>query len=295
MTVRMVFVTCSYLAVAAVTLLPSAAPNTSLGVVAVPVDQPRVAPAKRRQDHARPIVDVRMAPYAAAVGRLKGAMVCTAAIVLHPRIIITAGHCVANGRPERMEITFQPGYKAGTDFSRFKAAVWAIGAHQQLTAQSVREASNDWAILVLERAPIGIRPFRLSNRSADTLKQLRGQILLPSYSVDVAEAQALSVDPTCSVQDLLWNVLLHDCKASLGGSGAPLLIRDQQWYEVVGIHSASLLVNDEKHHSMQFIGSSAIGVWTLTEALHALFRRLNSGDDAVVFGSLRGEVGRSRP
>jgi hypothetical protein len=81
----------------------------------------------------------------------------------------------------------------------------------------------------------------------------------------------------------------------MGMDYIPALIRDPQWYEVVGIHSASLLVNDEKHHSLQFIGSSAIGVWTLTEALHAFFRRLNSGDNPVVLGSLKGEVGRSRP
>lgn len=287
MPVRIVLVACGYLTGAAVALLPSATPNTSSGVVAVPVDHMPVAPAKRRQDDPRPILDARLAPYA-AVGKFKGTMLCTAAVVLHPRIIITAGHCVAVGdaRPGRVELTFQPGYQGGTDLGRFKATVWAVGAHQRWAEQSAHEASNDWAILLLERAPIGVRPFRLSSKTPDTLMDLGGQILMPNYSADAAGAQVLSLDPACSVQNLLWNVLVHDCKASVGASGAPLLMRNQQWYEVVGIHSASLWARDEQHHSVQLIGNSATGVWTFTEALHALFRRLNSGDDSVVSGSV---------
>jgi V8-like Glu-specific endopeptidase len=127
MTMRMVLVASSYLAGPAVGLLPSAAPNISSGVVAVPLERVPAAPAKRRQDRSRPIVDVRSVPYA-AVGRFKGAMVCTAAIVLHPRIIVTAGHCVTVGDAgrERIELIFQPGYQAGTDLGRYKATVWAV-------------------------------------------------------------------------------------------------------------------------------------------------------------------------
>src|SRR6516225_1036875 len=43
----------------------------------------------------RRVVDARLPPYA-AVGRLSGSMVCTAALV-HPRIAVTAAHCVTSG------------------------------------------------------------------------------------------------------------------------------------------------------------------------------------------------------
>jgi hypothetical protein len=199
-------------------------------------------------------------------------MLCTAAVVLHPRIALTAAHCVqVNAAPA----VFQLGYQAGTDLGRFKATVWAIGAQQHLTSQSVLDASNDWAVLLLDRAPTGIRPLLLSELSADGLRRLGRHILLPSYAVDVAAAQVLSLDPACAVRKLAWHVLVHDCMTSAAGSGAPLLIRREQEYAVVGVHSGAILERDEKLHVMRFVGNEATGTWTFADAIHELAAQLN--------------------
>jgi V8-like Glu-specific endopeptidase len=232
-------------------------------------------------NEARRIVDARVAPYS-AVGRVKGTMLCTAEIVLHPRIVLTAAHCVATGR----RVVFQPGYQAGADLGRFEAAVWAIGARQDYTGQSVHDASNDWAILLLERAPIGVQPFLLSELSADGLRQLGQQILMPSYAVDVAAGQALSLDPACSVRKHAWNVLVHDCQTSSGGSGAPLLIRQGEEYAVVGVHTGAILERDEALHSMRLIGHEATGAWAFGEAIRALSARLKKDGSLDVAGPL---------
>ncbi len=249
--------------------------------------RPRETSTSASNTDRRRIVNARAEPYA-AIGRFKGTMTCTAAIIVHPRIIVTAGHCIANGngkvRPSKL--IFQLGYQDGTDLGQFQARVWAVGATQIFAPQSVRDASNDWAILLLERAPVGIRPFLLSNRSKDALMQLEKQIFMPSYSIDVAAAQVLSVDPACSVRDVAWNVLVHDCKASYGGSGAPLLTRQNRWFGVVGIHSGSILVRDEESRSMKLIGQEATGAWTFAEAAYALLGRLKSVDDPNVLGHL---------
>lgn len=233
------------------------------------------------RNETRRIVDARTAPYS-AVGRLKGTMLCTGAVVLHPRIVLTAAHCVARGS----EVVFQPGYQAGLDLGRFKAAVWAIGAHQDFTGQSVHDAANDWAVLLLARAPIGIRPFLLSELSADRLKQLGRHILMPSYAVDVAAAQSLSLDPACSVRERAWNVVVHDCMTSSGGSGAPLLVRQEQEYAIVGVHTGALLERDEALHRVKLIGHEATGAWTFAEAIHDLSARLKEGGSLDVAGPL---------
>src|SRR5260370_35303756 len=55
-------------------------------------------------DHRR-IVDARRSPYS-AIGKFKGTMTCTAAIVLNPRIIITAGPCAPEKERRRKASQF---------------------------------------------------------------------------------------------------------------------------------------------------------------------------------------------
>jgi hypothetical protein len=55
---------------------------------------------------------------------------------------------------------------------------------------------------------------------------------------------------------------------------------------VIGIHSGSVLAADEERRAFNLIGNSAIGAWTFGEALHELFRQLNSGDDPNASGAL---------
>jgi len=206
-------------------------------------------------DHRR-IVDARLSPYS-AVGKFSGTMTCTAAVILDPRIIITASHCITekDGTTRRSNLLFQLGYQAGTDLGRFAATVWAVGAKQNFRYESVQEASNDWAILVLDRAPAGVHPFLLSHHSSAMLKSLEWQILLPAYSNDIAGAEVLSVDPDCAVQDLIWDALVHNCMAQAGSSGAPLLMRDGPEYTVIGIQTASMFASDDEGHVAKFIGN----------------------------------------
>lgn len=253
---------------------------------AVPVNRPQdeetvvLTHRDRAGGHeARRIVDARAAPYS-AVGRIKGTMLCTASVVVHPRIVVTAAHCVRSG----VKVDVHLGYQAGTDLDHFKATVWAIGAPQDFDGQSVHEAANDWAILLLERAPIGIHPFLLNQPSADELEQQ--QILMPSYAVDVAAAQSLSLDPACSARKRVWNVLLHDCQTSLGGSGAPLLIKLRQEYAVVGVHTGAVLERDAAYQRATFVGYEATGTWAFAKAVHALSARLDSGERLAAAGSL---------
>jgi protease YdgD len=244
------------------------------------VAQPRDSPVGVVDDSAQHITDVRQSPYA-AVGRFNGTMTCTAAMVLHPRIIITAGHCIAERKqaPRRHYFSFQPGYQTEPDLGRFEAVVSAVGSLQKLKHQSAHEASTDWAILVLDRAPADVRPFLLSRYSPGVLRSFERKMLLPSYSQDVTGFQSLTIDAGCAVHDSLWGVLVHDCKASLGSSGAPLLIREHQWYAVVGLHSGAMFAADGDGRVTKLIGNSAIGAWTFADALQTLLQRLDRGDD----------------
>lgn len=228
----------------------------------------------------RRIVDARLPPYA-AVGKFKGTMGCTAAVVLHPRIIVTAAHCITqrDGSIKWSNLSFRLGYQRETALGDFRATVWTIGSIQSFRRQSVHSASQDWAILILDRAPAGVHPLLLSFYSVANLMSLEQQILMPSYSNDIGDAEVLSVDPACTVRDLVWDAFIHDCKARYGSSGAPLLVRTGSSYAVVGIHTGSMFASDEDGHVAKFIGNRAIASSMFADAVVALSRRLNA--DAV--------------
>ncbi len=224
------------------------------------------------------IVDASLAPYS-AIGKFKGTMTCTAAIVLNPRIIITAGHCVTerDGTTRKSNFSFHLAYQAGADLGPFQATVWAVGSKQSLTHESVRDASRDWAILVLNRAPTDVQPLLLSHRSLRTEELSERQILLPAYSNDIGNAEVLSVDPVCSVRDLVWDTLLHTCVARPGSSGAPLLLRDGSGYALIGIHTASIFASDADGHVGKFVGNQAVASWMFSDAAFTLSRQLDNG------------------
>ncbi|WGS21079.1 MULTISPECIES: trypsin-like serine protease [unclassified Bradyrhizobium] len=224
------------------------------------------------------IVDARQSPYS-AIGKFRGTMTCTAAIVLNPRIIITAGHCVTerDGTTRRSKLSFQLAYQTGTDLGRFKATLWAVGSTQSFAQESIHDASKDWAILILDRAPVGVRPFALRHDSPKALEFLERQILLPAYSNDVGDAEALSVDPNCTVRDLAWDTLIHTCTVKAGSSGAPLLLPEGSAYAVVGIHTASIFASDADGRVGKFVGNQAIGSGMFSEAALRLSRQLDGG------------------
>ena len=97
---------------------------------------------------------------------------------------------------------------------------------------------------------------------------------MPSYSNDVSNAEVVSIDSACSVRDMAWGALVHNCKALYGSSGAPLLIRDGSGYAIVGIHTGSMFASDSNGHVAQFVGNRAIRSRKFTQTLQALSTRL---------------------
>jgi hypothetical protein len=103
---------------------------------------------------------------------------------------------------------------------------------------------------------------------------------MPSYSIDATATPSLWFGPRHH---------LECAPARLQGvtrlSGAPLLIRDRQWFATVGIRSGSIFTADAERSELKFAGNSAIGTWTFADAAQKLFRQSNSGDAADVANS----------
>ncbi len=255
---------------------PVAATEPQLGIQIAPNGAPYAAVTELRRDP-RHIVDARVPPYT-AVGRLTGLMICTGALVADPRIVVTAAHCVVehDGKVTVSKLTFQPGYQMGLALDRFSGEVWAVGSLRQFEYVTVHDASNDWAIVVLDRSADPIRPLWVRSYGRETDGPLEGNILLPAYSDDFAGADVLAVDTACSVDKIVWEILLHDCAVSHGASGAPLLVRDGDWYAVIGINSGAMAFPTSRGRRIVH-RNAAIGSSFFAAALADVHERLLDG------------------
>lgn len=131
------------------------APNTIAGTQEV------LAPGER--PHIRHPVSARLPPYQ-AVGRLIRPMNCTGAIVLHPRIVVTAAHCAVGMTSVDLSqsVLFEQLVQPRGGVRRFEAKIKAIGSKHQHGPQSVHDASQDWAVLLLNEAPQRVRPLDIA-------------------------------------------------------------------------------------------------------------------------------------
>ena len=221
------------------------------------------------------IIDARSSTYF-AIGRITAAMVCTAAVVLDPQIVITAAHCVldADDKLPRARPSFTLAYESGKERRNYDGQVWMVGSWRQHTAQTISDSSHDWAIVVLDEATVGIEPLAIGSYERGESEQPGTEILLPAYSYGVATKPTLRVDSSCSIREIAWDILLHDCEASSGSSGAPLLMRNRDAFVVVGINTGTIALSIDALEDAARIRHSAVGAWSFLPALRTVHARL---------------------
>ncbi|QDY69716.1 trypsin-like serine peptidase [Qingshengfaniella alkalisoli] len=168
-----------------------------------------------------------------AVGRLNvgGQGHCTATLIA-PDLVLTAAHCVYNRRtaamwrPERLH--FLPGYRKGDYLAH------GIGAALIAPDCEVTEHISECDIILIRLAepmPATIEPVppALSVHVGDRVDTL-------SYGRD--RSQLLSRQSDCRITKRRDMLLLTDCEATPGVSGAPLVITSPHGPKVAGVISA---------------------------------------------------------
>ena len=173
--------------------------------------------------------DVSTYPWS-SIGKLNNSVggSCTAVVIDRTRIL-TAAHCLFNRRTARFlpasALHFLPDERGAYSVHAL-VADYSVGVGYDPNSEN-STLSSDWSILRLaEPLPATVQPLRV----ASYIPEPATKLLMGSYAA--RRLHLMTEVSGCRLLGLTErrDLILHDCAAGLGSSGAPLLMLNEQGF-----------------------------------------------------------------